>query len=248
MELNFSFLSKYWPMFIRGAGTTLILSVFTVVIGLIVGVVLALMRLGKFKPLSLISAAYTEFIRGTPLMVQIFFIFYALPQMGIKIPNISGLGFDFPRFASGILAMGLNSAAYVGEIVRAGIQAVDRGQTEAARSLGMDGRQAMMRIVMPQAIKNILPAIANEFVTIIKESAICYTIGVQDIMSAVNSVKGATYRITEALVIATALYFCLTYPTSKVIAHFEKKMSAGSSRNAANVAHKRKVQAQEGTK
>ena len=111
MELNFSFLSKYWPMFIRGAGTTLILSVFTVVIGLIVGVVLALMRLGKFKPLSLISAAYTEFIRGTPLMVQIFFIFYALPQMGIKIPNISGLGFDFPRFASGILAMGLNSAA-----------------------------------------------------------------------------------------------------------------------------------------
>ena len=108
--------------------------------------------------------------------------------------------------------------------------------------------QTMRFIILPQAIRNILPAIANEFVTIIKESAICFTIGVQDIMSAVNSVKGATYRITEALVIATALYFCLTYPTSKVIAHFEKKMSAGSSRNAANVAHKRKVQAQEGTK
>lgn len=182
MELNFSFLSKYWPMFIRGAGTTLILSVFTVVIGLIVGVVLALMRLGKFKPLSLISAAYTEFIRGTPLMVQIFFIFYALPQMGIKIPNISGLGFDFPRFASGILAMGLNSAAYVGEIVRAGIQAVDRGQTEAARSLGMTGWQTMRRVVLPQAFKNILPALGNEFVTVIKESSIVMTIGITELM------------------------------------------------------------------
>ena len=117
-----------------------------------------------------------------------------------------------------------------------------------ARSLGLSQVQNMRFVILPQAIKNILPAIANEFVTIIKESAICFTIGVQDIMSAVNSVKGATYRITEALVIATALYFCLTYPTSKVIAHFEKKMSAGSSRNAANVAHKRKVQAQEGAK
>ena len=152
MNLNFSFLSKYWPMFVRGAGTTLILSFFTVLIGLIIGVLLALLRLGKFKPLSFLSAAYTEFIRGTPLMVQIFFIFYALPQMGFKIPNITGLGFDFPRFASGILAMGLNSGAYVGEIVRAGIQAVDKGQTEAARSLGMTGWQTMRRVVLPQEV------------------------------------------------------------------------------------------------
>ena len=142
----------------------------------------------------------------------------------------------------------INSGAYLSEIIRSGIQSIDGGQTEASRSLGMSKLQTMRFIILPQAIRNILPAIANEFVTIIKESAICFTIGVQDIMSAVNSVKGATYRITEALVIATALYFCLTYPTSKVIAHFEKKMSAGSSRNAANVAHKRKVQAQEGTK
>ena len=148
----------------------------------------------------------------------------------------------------GIVAMSMNSCAYVAEVIRSGIQAVDYGQTEAARSVGFSSGEAMRLVVLPQAIRNILPAIANEFVTIIKESAICFTIGVQDIMSAVNSVKGATYRITEALVIATALYFCLTYPTSKVIAHFEKKMSAGSSRNAANVAHKRKVQAQEGTK
>ena len=230
MELNFSFLSKYWPMFIRGAGTTLILSVFTVVIGLIVGVVLALMRLGKFKPLSLISAAYTEFIRGTPLMVQIFFIFYALPQMGIKIPNISGLGFDFPRFASGILAMGLNSAAYVGEIVRAGIQAVDRGQTEAARSLGMTQGQCMRMIVLPQAVKNILPALGNEFVTLVKESSICSTIGVSELMFGANLTRGATYQTMGPLLLAAGLYLCMTFPASKLLGYVERRMRRGDAR------------------
>ena len=225
MELNFSFLSKYWPMFIRGAGTTLILSVFTVVIGLIVGVVLALMRLGKFKPLSLISAAYTEFIRGTPLMVQIFFIFYALPQMGIKIPNISGLGFDFPRFASGILAMGLNSAAYVGEIVRAGIQAVDRGQTEAARSLGMTGWQTMRRVVLPQAFKNILPALGNEFVTVIKESSIVMTIGITELMFNTSQVYSSSFRYFESLIVCALIYFVMTFTTSRLLGVMERRMN-----------------------
>ena len=226
MELNFSFLSKYWPMFIRGAGTTLILSVFTVVIGLIVGVVLALMRLGKFKPLSLISAAYTEFIRGTPLMVQIFFIFYALPQMGIKIPNISGLGFDFPRFASGILAMGLNSAAYVGEIVRAGIQAVDRGQTEAARSLGLNSRQTMLNIVLPQAVKNILPALCNEFVAIVKETSLASTFFIGELMTQFKTIQGITFRVLEPLTIIGIIYFLLTFILSKLIALLERRLSA----------------------
>ena len=216
MELNFSFLSKYWPMFIRGAGTTLILSVFTVVIGLIVGVVLALMRLGKFKPLSLISAAYTEFIRGTPLMVQIFFIFYALPQMGIKIPNISGLGFDFPRFASGILAMGLNSAAYVGEIVRAGI--------EAARSLGMTGWQTMRRVVLPQAFKNILPALGNEFVTVIKESSIVMTIGITELMFNTSQVYSSSFRYFESLIVCALIYFVMTFTTSRLLGVMERRM------------------------
>ena len=227
MELNFSFLSKYWPMFIRGAGTTLILSVFTVFIGLIVGIVLALMRLGKFKPISLLSAAYTEFIRGTPLMVQIFFIFYALPQMGIKIPNISGLGFDFPRFASGILAMGLNSAAYVGEIVRAGIQAVDKGQTEAARSLGMTGWQTMRRVVLPQAFKNILPALGNEFVTVIKESSIVSVIGIADLMFRTNDVIALSYKSLECLAVAALIYFVLTFISSRLVSLAERKLSHG---------------------
>ena len=132
--------------------------------------------------------------------------------------------------APAVVALSLNSGAYLSEIIRSGIQSIDIGQTEASRSLGLSSVKTMRFVILPQAIKNILPAIANEFVTIIKESAICYTIGVQDIMSAVNAVKGATYRMAEALIIATVLYFCLTYPTSKVIAHFERKMSAGDKR------------------
>ncbi len=224
MDLNFGFLAKYWPMFVRGAGTTLVLSLFTVVLGLIMGVFLALLRLSKFKPVSLLSAAYTEFIRGTPLMVQIFFIFYALPQIGIRIPNISGLGFDFPRFASGILAMGMNSAAYVGEIIRAGIQAVDKGQTEAARSLGMSGWQAMSRVVLPQAFKNILPALGNEFVTVIKESSIVTVIGITELMFNTSQVYSSSYRYFESLIVCAVVYFIMTFTTSRVLGVMEGRM------------------------
>ena len=143
-----------------------------------------------------------------------------------------------------MVALSLNSGAYLSEIIRSGIQSIDGGQTEAARSLGMSQLQNMRFIILPQAIKNILPAIANEFVTIIKESSICYTIGVQEIMYAVNSVKGATFSIAEPLVVATCVYFCLTFPTSKIIAHFERKMSVGDKRNGAeaiNKKHERKA-------
>ena len=124
----------------------------------------------------------------------------------------------------------MNSGAYLCEIIRSGIQSIDGGQTEAARSLGLSQTQNLRYIILPQALKNILPAIANEFVVIIKESAITYTIGVQDIMSAVNAVKGATFIIIEPLLVATAVYFCLCFPTSKLIAYFERRMSRGDKR------------------
>ena len=131
---------------------------------------------------------------------------------------------------SGLFTVSLNSTAYLTEVLRGGIQAVDPGQMEAARSLGMTQTQNMRFIILPQAIKNILPAIANEFVVIIKESAITYTIGVQDIMSAVNAVRGATFIIIEPLLVATAIYFCLCFPTSKIIGYFERRMSRGDRR------------------
>ena len=129
-----------------------------------------------------------------------------------------------------MVALALNSGAYVSEIIRAGIQSVEGGQTEAARSLGLTQGQNMRYIVLPQAIKNILPAIGNEFVTIIKESAVTFTIGVADLMAAVKAAQAGSFRILEPLLVVAALYFCLTFPTSKIIAHFERRMSRGDKR------------------
>ena len=222
---------EYWQLFLQGVVCTVSLSGLTVVLGFILALVIAVCRMGSSRILRAVSTAYVELFRATPMVVQVFIIFYVLFD-GIKVlPGFKLFGFiRFDRFFPAVVALALNSGAYLSEIIRSGIQSIDGGQTEAARSLGLSAWKTMRFIVLPQAIKNILPAIANEFVTIIKESAICYTIGVQDIMSAVNAVKGATYRMGEALVVATALYFCLTFPTSKIIAHFERKMSRGDRR------------------
>ena len=163
-------------------------------------------------------------------MVQLFLVYYVL-LAGINLPVFKLFGIiRFERMVPGVIALALNSGAYLSEIIRSGIQSIDLGQTEAARSLGMTQWQNMRHIILPQAIKNILPAIANEFVTIIKESSICWTIGVQEIMSAVNAVKAATYTVGEAAIIAAAVYFCLTFPTSKIIQYFERRMSRGDRR------------------
>ena len=222
---------EYWQLFLQGVVCTVSLSALTVVLGFILALVLATCRMGRSRILKAVSTAYVELFRATPMVVQVFIIFYVVFD-GIKVlPGFKLFGFiRFERFFPAVVALALNSGAYLSEIIRSGIQSIDGGQTEAARSLGLSSWKTMRFIVLPQAIKNILPAIANEFVTIIKESAICYTIGVQDIMSAVNAVKGATYKMGEALIIATVLYFCLTFPTSKIIAHFERKMSRGDKR------------------
>jgi len=247
---------QYIELFKQGLICTVALSALTVLFGFILALILAVLRLsdirplkslaldknGKvkedklskffrwFNPFSLIANIYVEVFRATPMLVQLFVIYYVV-FANIKLPNFQIFGFiRFERFLPGVVALAMNSGAYLSEIIRAGIQSIDGGQTEAARSLGLSQWQTMKQIVLPQAIKNILPPIANEFVTIIKESSICYTIGVQEIMYAVASTKGATYRIAEPLLIATAVYFCLTFPTSKIIAYFERKMSKGDKR------------------
>ena len=221
---------KFIDMFVEGLICTLSLSAFTVLLGFILALVLALCRLGKSKVLNILASIYVEIFRATPLLVQLFIIYYVALE-GVDLPRFKLFGFiRFERFFPGVIALSLNSAAYLSEIIRAGIQSIDLGQTEAARSLGLSQWQNMKFIILPQAIKNILPAIANEFVTIIKESSICYTIGVQEIMSAVTSVKGATFSIAEPLIIAACVYFCLTFPTSKIIEYFERKMSRGDRR------------------
>ena len=221
---------RYLTMFKEGMICTVSLSFLTVVFGFLLALVLALMCMSRVKPLSIFASIYVEVFRATPMLVQLFIIYYIVFG-GVNLPSFKLFGFiRFERFLPGVISLALNSAAYLSEIIRAGIQSIDPGQSEAARSLGLTRRQTLQSIVLPQAIKNILPAIANEFVTIIKESSICYTIGVQEIMSAVNSVKSATFSIGEPLIIAACVYFCLTFPTSKIIQYFERRMSRGDRR------------------
>lgn len=232
---------RYLDLFWQGVVCTISLSALTVILGFVLALVLALCRLGKLKILNILASIYVEFFRATPLLVQLFIVYYVLFADISILPGFKLFGFiRFERFFPGVVALAMNSAAYLSEIIRAGIQSIDGGQTEAARSLGMSPWKTMRFVVLPQAIKNILPAIGNEFVTIIKESSICYTVGVQDIMYAVTTVKSAIYTIAEPLVVATCVYFCLTFPTSKIIAHFEKKMSAGDRRSGADTARLRK--------
>lgn len=221
---------EYIDLIKQGMICTLSLSALTVLFGFILALFLAICRLSNIKIAKFFATVYVEVLRATPLLVQLFIVYNVL-LAGVSLPKFRIFGFiRFERFLPGVIALSLNSGAYLSEIIRSGIQSIDGGQTEAARSLGMTQWQNMKLIVLPQAIKNILPAIANEFVTIIKESSICYTIGVQEIMYGVNSIKGATFSIGEPLIIAAVVYFCLTFPTSKIIAYFERRMSRGDRR------------------
>lgn len=222
--MNFSFLPKYYTFFITGAKNTVLLAIFTVALGVVLGVFLALMRISKNKILNFISATYVEVVRGTPLLVQIYIIYYGLPIIGIDFPSISFLGSQGEEFVAGIIALSINSGAYVAEIIRAGIQAVDKGQMEAARSLGMPYSSAMRYIVIPQAFKNILPALGNEFIVIIKESSIVSVIGIHELMYNANTVRGNTFIPLEPLVVAAAIYFVLTFSLSKLLGIAERRM------------------------
>ncbi|ABS34563.1 MULTISPECIES: amino acid ABC transporter permease [Clostridium] len=222
--MDFSFLSKYYSFFTNGAKYTIILAFFTVVIGTILGLLLSLMKLSKNKILKYIAVSYIEFIRGTPVLVQLYIIYYGLPTIGIKFPEVPILGSNFPDFFAGILALSINSGAYVAEIIRAGIQAVDKGQMEAARSLGMSESMAMKNVIIPQAFKNILPALGNEFITIIKESSIVSIIGIHELMYNADTVRGNIFRPFEPLLVAALMYFILTFTLSKLLGVAERRM------------------------
>ena len=217
---------RYHGFFLEGVRNTLIIAFFTVLLGTILGTLMAMARMSRIKPLKWVATAYIEFFRGTPLMVQLMFIFYGLPMIGITVPKVSFIP-DFDRFAAGVVAMSLNSCAYVAEVIRSGIQAVDKGQMEAARSLGFHQRQAMTLVILPQAVRNILPALGNEFVTIIKESSIVSVIGIADLMYRAKGVIAKTYNSLECLAIAAIIYFILTFIGGRLIALMERKMSHG---------------------
>lgn len=222
--LDFGFLRSYYIYFLTGAVNTVILALFTVFFGVIIGTLIALMKISGSKILRFISTAYIEFIRGTPLLVQLFIIYYGIP---LPVPDVTILGMDMSRFIPGVMALSINSGAYVAEIIRAGIQAIDKGQMEAARSLGLTHSMAMRYIIFPQAIRNILPALGNEFVVVIKESSIASIVGIADLMFNTNVVRGALYKPMEPLLIAALIYFILTFTLSKFLNKAERRMRSG---------------------
>ncbi len=214
---------RYWSLFLEGLGMTVYMGLVTVLISTVSGSLMALMRrsrlgVGKFRPISWIATVYVEVIRGTPILLQLYFFYFMLPQW-LPFLNLS-------EFTCVMVACCVNSTAYVCEIVRAGIQAVDFGQTEAARSLGLTGRQTMIHIVLPQAVKNILPALCNEFVAIVKETSLASTFFIGELMTQFKTIQGITFRVLEPLTIIGIIYFLLTFVLSKLIALLERRMSA----------------------
>lgn len=225
MDSIFSMWNQYGHLFLQGALTTLLLSIISSVLALVFGSLFALMRLSEIKPLRWVANVYVEFIRGTPLMVQIALVFYGLPYLGIYIPEISLFGMDFERLLSGTLALTINSSAYVCEIVRGGINSIDKGQMEASRSLGFNKSHSMLLVVMPQAFKNILPSLGNEFVSMIKNSSQVSVIGIAELMYTSDTIRGISFKPFEPLVIVSIIYFIMTFIISLVLRAVEKKMA-----------------------
>ena len=214
-------LQKYWRTFlIEGVTNTLLLTAIAVSIGAVIGVFVTLLKRSRFRVVRFLITVYIEVIRGTPILLQLYLFYFVLPEL---LPF-----FNLSAFAWVAIALSINSSAYVSEVFRSGIQAVDSGQTEAARSLGMSKGQTMVRIVLPQAIKNILPALGNEFIMILKETSLASTFFIGDLMTSYKVVSGATYLSMEPLIIVGVVYLCLTYPLSKLVAFFERRMAHGN--------------------
>ncbi len=209
-------LVEYKEYYLIGIKITLLISFLSLIIGTTLGALLSIFKLSKIKLLKGISTIYIEVFRGTPMMVQI-----ALVYFGSYV--IMGVNMD--GFLAALIAVSLNSAAYVAEIIRSGIQSIDRGQREASRSLGLTNGQTMRYIILPQAIKNILPALGNEFVTLIKETAVASTIGVADLMYASKIVQSTSYQPFNPLIIVATIYFVITFTLSQLIGIFERRLA-----------------------
>ena len=209
---------KYWDKYlIDGVGYTLALSAINVAGGVVFASLLALMKMSRIAPLRWISSVYIEIIRGTPMLLQLYFFYFGLPML---IPALNK-----QKFVCIAIALICNSAAYVSEVIRSGLQSVDAGQTEAAMSLGMNSFQRTWYILVPQALKTILPALGNEFIMIVKDTSLASTFFVGDLMTQYLIVRGASYLPLEPLVIVGVIYFILTFLLSKLFGFFERRMS-----------------------
>ena len=206
---------KYNPVFLKGLGGTLELAAVTVFFGSILGMLIAMMRMSRLKGLRAVADVYTTVLRGTPILLQLYFFWLGLPKIvPIKLSDTACI----------VVALIVNSSSYVSEIIRAGIGAVDKGQWEAARSIGLSEGRVMRRVILPQAVKNILPALGNEFIVMVKETSLASVFFVGELMTAYQSVQSTTFLAIQSLTIVGIIYLALTSVLSKCVSMFERRL------------------------
>ncbi len=213
MNLDFSAIAPYLHMLFKGAQVTIQASVLALFCGTVLGILVGAVRVSPFAPLRSIAAAYIYVIRGTPLLIQLFLIYFGLPSLGLNLP----------AFTAGIIGLTVNSSGYVGEIVRGGIEAVPKGQWEASKVLGLSYMRTMRFIILPQAIRNMLPAIGNEFVTLIKESSLLSTLAITELTMVGQQVRSVTYASFETFIMVGVIYLIMTSATSLALQYIEKR-------------------------
>ena len=212
--MDFELIQRALPILLMGAGVTIEITAFSVAIGFFIGLFVGIARITQFKILQIMAAVYADCIRGTPLLVQIFLIYFALPM---------AIGQRVEPFIAAVAACGINSGAYVSEIFRAGIQAIDVGQMEAGRSLGLTWWQTMRFIILPQAFKNILPPLGNEFIAMLKDSSLVSVIGFEELTRRGQLIIAQTYGSFEIWMTVAVLYLIMTMAISRIVAFLEKR-------------------------
>ena len=218
MVVDWSYAIKVLPNLLRVTTTTVKLALLGVGAGTIIGTIVGLIRVNKTKILYHLATLYVEVIRGTPMLVQLVLIFYGLPQI---------IGFRLEPFTAAFLTFGINSGAYTSEIVRGGVQSIDRGQMEAARSLGMTYLQAMWYIILPQAFRRILPPLGNEFIILLKDTALASTVTMQELMRTGQIHVARTGQPFPIYIMVALIYLAMTLPLSLVVRNLERRMGAG---------------------
>ena len=207
---------KYYMVFLKGLGGTLWISAVVVALGTVLGMLVALMHMGKLKPLRALAEAYIEVLRGTPVLLQLYFFWIVLPKL---VP------FELSDTGCILVALIINASAYISEIIRAGIGAVDKGQWEAARSIGLSEVHVMTHVILPQAIKNILPALCNEFISTIKGTSLASIFFVGELMTSFKTVSSATFLALQSLTIAGVIYFTLNFVLSRLLQVLERRLT-----------------------
>jgi polar amino acid transport system permease protein len=218
MDLDFTPVWTGWAALLRGTVVTIEITSLSLLLGCVLGLLVGIGRLNPARRwLYGLCTAYVAVIRGTPLLVQLFILFFGLPQFGILLP----------AFACGVLGLGLYSGAYVSEIVRGAIQSVDKGQMEAARSIGLSSGQAMRNVILPQAVVRMIPPLGNEFIALIKNSALVSLLTIHDVMHEGQKIISASYRSLEVYLAIAVVYFMLTGVTTLVLRRIEQRLRAG---------------------